>query len=1322
MRVAISAAPLLLALTVAAQSTEWPTYMHDNTRAGSTTARLPRKVVEQWTIRSPVAPQRAWPGPGDRTIENLKLRPRVRFDEVFHVAISGGSVFFGSSVDNCVRSVDLRTGTERWRFVTGGAVRLAPTVWKNRVYFGSDDGFAYCLDHRTGRVIWKLRAGPRDERILARGHLTSRWPVRTSVLIDDGIAYFGAGTFPHENVYLHAVDARTGKSIWADDAISQRQAGRNDLTPQGYLLASSTHLFVPSGRTLPAAIDKASGRLVHKQPGGGKQVGGSQALLADDKVMSMGEHYILALDQAKGGIVSKLRGRQMTLSGQRAYISADGQLISVDRVRYVEANRRKHKRAKQAAKLRKKLGKHPHLAARAALARARAAGADRDELRKLARQVADTKNDYEAKKTELERLVGILWRAPCKHDSALILAGDTLVVGGVDQVVGYSAKTGERLWSHAVHGEARGLAVAERHLVVSTSKGDIVSFGAGNPSVITPPPDPFAADEPGGLWGRRAQNILDTAGIRRGYCLVIGAGNGRFAYELAKRSELTIVCADSSTERVAAARDALVATGLYGSRITVDHLDLALLPYPSYFANLVVSADLFDGGKVGADPEQVARLVKPIGGVVCLVSDAAGASARIQSWTDAIGLLAEGGKRETKGATTLLRRGVLPGAAEWSHLYGNTGATASIEDTRVKGGLSVLWYGDPGPSKMLNRHVGAVGPLCVNGRLFVQGEKTISAWDAYNGLFLWERENPGVLRTGVFRNYEPGDLAADGDSLFMVVEDRCERFDAATGKLVRTYRIPASAAQSGHTWGYVAVSDGILFGTSTRRDLLPENKRGRGRTFKKAASNLVFAYDIATGKELWRYQGKTISHTTVAIDGGRVIFVDSSLTPAQREAMLKQDKSKLEKLTGKARKAAEKQLKRIDLRLAVALDAKTGKQLWAEPVDVTDCTGVGIGAGRLMLMAHEGHVVLAGANANGHYWKQFLKGDFSRRRLVVLSAIDGHKVWAKDANYRHRPIIVRDQIIAEPWAYEIDSGELVTRIHPLTGLATPWIFPRPGHHCGMVVATPAMMFFRSKFTAYYDRTLDSGTRHFAGHRLGCWINAIPADGLVLVPEASAGCACLFSLTSTIVFEPRVRPNVWGVYGAVGAKTPVRHMALNLGAPGDRRDRAGKLWLGYPRPSSRPGIDLSFSLKQRVARGGGFYSKNAESFAVEGAAVPWVHASGVIGMTRCELPLLSQGQDPATYTVRLMFVTEPDERRGQRVFDVKLQGRTVLADFEARDRKHRRAVIKEFKKIPVTERLVIELVPKHQKSTAAQLPRLCGIEVLRTGATEIEKHQ
>ena len=48
-----------------------------------------------------------------------------------------------------------------------------------------------------------------------------------------------------------------------------------------------------------------------------------------------------------------------------------------------------------------------------------------------------------------------------------------------------------------------------------------------------------------------------------------------------------------------------------------------------------------------------------------------------------------------------------------------------------------------------------------------------------------------------------------------------------------------------------------------------------------------------------------------------------------------------------------------------------------------------------------------------------------------------------------------------------------------------------------------------------DLDSDAGTRHFAGHRLGCWINAIPANGLVLIPEASAGCVCLFSIAATI---------------------------------------------------------------------------------------------------------------------------------------------------------------------------------------------------------------
>ena len=99
--------------------------------------------------------------------------------------------------------------------------------------------------------------------------------------------------------------------------------------------------------------------------------------------------------------------------------------------------------------------------------------------------------------------------------------------------------------------------------------------------------------------------------------------------------------------------------------------------------------------------------------------------------------------------------------------------TSSTDDQRIKGGLSVLWYGDPGPGEVVNRHDGAVGPLSTNGRLFVQGEDSVMAYDAYNGQFLWETKNPGAMRTGVYNAREPGNMAASDDHLFMLLGDEC---------------------------------------------------------------------------------------------------------------------------------------------------------------------------------------------------------------------------------------------------------------------------------------------------------------------------------------------------------------------------------------------------------------------------------------------------------------------------------------------------------------------------------------------------------------------
>jgi hypothetical protein len=39
-------------------------------------------------------------------------------------------------------------------------------------------------------------------------------------------------------------------------------------------------------------------------------------------------------------------------------------------------------------------------------------------------------------------------------------------------------------------------------------------------------------------------------------------------------------------------------------------------------------------------------------------------------------------------------------------------------------------------------------------------------------------------------------------------------------------------------------------------------------------------------------------------------------------------------------------------------------------------------------------------------------------------------------------------------------------------------------------------------------------------RPGCWINIIPAGGLVIVPEGSSGCTCGYPLQMSLALVPR----------------------------------------------------------------------------------------------------------------------------------------------------------------------------------------------------------
>ena len=394
-----------------------------------------------------------------------------------------------------------------------------------------------------------------------------------------------------------------------------------------------------------------------------------------------------------------------------------------------------------------------------------------------------------------------------------------------------------------------------------------------------------------------------------------------------------------------------------------------------------------------------------------------------------------------------------------------------------------------------------------------------------------------------------------------------------------------------------------------------------------------------------------------------------------------------------------------DVRLVIALDVRNGEVRWRRPLDLADCRGGAIGT-----MYGDGVLTIFGVYTDGHYWQQYFQGELAGRRVTAMAGKDGKLLWSQAAGYQVRPLIVGDKLIAEPLAFDLHTGKPCTRTNPITGADEPWQFSRPGHHCGCSVASPDCLFFRSYCLGCYDLAGDFGTVHLGGQRPGCWINFIPANGLLLMPEASAGCTCPFPNRCNLAFEPvwppgltdrhslapaatPVRTQGFGCYSASGPATPVRRLAVALGAPGDRNDAAGQLWLGYPRPDGS--LILPLDLGIRFCRGGRFRTGNSLYHPVAGTADPWRFASAAEGLISCNIPLMEPGDGAAIYRVRLSMAEPGDARPGQRLFDIRLQGRRVLTDCDVVQRAHgpHRALVEEFSGIEVADNLHLELVPK-----------------------------
>ena len=1066
--VSTALAVMLVALSSAAAQTtnsDWPTYRGDSRRSGARSSPLKLPLKEAWAHKAAHPPRPAWPElPAAMDVWHRirELAPTTTYDRAFHVAVVGDRLYFGSSADDTVYCLDGTTGEPRWSFVTEGPVRLAPTVADGRVYAGSDDGWVYCLDAAQGALLWKHRPGPADRRLAGNGRMISLWPVRCGIVVDGGAVYFAAGLFPDQGVYLCGLGAKDGHEIWKQKV---------DFSPQGYLLASSSRLFVPTGRTAPRVFERADGKALGALPGSGvdSRGGGCFAVLLDDTVAhSSGESGGISFSHpGQKDKVVFATGTRLIADGPVAYIYGQQRLSALDRTQFAELARLEGKKKKS------------------------------DADRKRIAQLGGRSKAY------------LKWEVPCPPTYEIVRCGETIFAGCDSRVAAYSTLDGSMLWKATVWGKAYGLAVAGDALYVSTDKGVIYCFKNAVdedrdplPTESLVPGSPYPLDRLTPRYHEAAELALAATDARRGYCLVLGAGTGRLAYEIARRSQFQVVGVEPDAAKAALARRMLSQSGLYGARISIHHGPLDKLPYQKYSANLIVADETAAGGKLPFPAAEVYRVLRPCGGAIVLVQPPGGADQdALEHWGQDTIPDWKTEKLPSGFCVGSARRGPLDGAGEWSHFYGDAGNSACSRDAIEQGPMDVQWFGRPGPRRMPDRHDKNVGPLYKNGRLFVSGDNYVIAVDAYNGTVLWERDVPDSVRLGAFRH--GGNMAAAADRLYVASGSECLALDAQTGQQKLALSVPLAPDGSSNEWGYLACDRDVLVGSVSPsgaafriQDLDTETLIWRD-FMPVVCSSALFGRDRHSGESLWTYTPSdgVIINPTIAVGGDRVYCVESTNPESRNFA---DGRVKLDVLLGQGARLT-------------ALDVRTGKLLWQRAVHFEAFQHI------IFLSYAQGTLIATGT-------KNVVVQNKGRVRyeLHAFDAATGSPLW------NNTQVPVPDHILQGPHGEQVQHPAIVAGTIYCTGFACElrtgepiagWKWQKSGH-CGTLSTSAHCAFSRYANPRMFDLKTGRHTVLNEAIRPGCWINIIPAGGLVLVPEASSGCICGYPIQTSLALAPR----------------------------------------------------------------------------------------------------------------------------------------------------------------------------------------------------------
>jgi outer membrane protein assembly factor BamB len=478
-----------------------------------------------------------------------------------------------------------------------------------------------------------------------------------------------------------------------------------------------------------------------------------------------------------------------------------------------------------------------------------------------------------------------------------------------------------------------------------------------------------------------------------------------------------------------------------------------------------------------------------------------------------------------------------------------------------------------------------------------------------------------------------------------------------------------------------------------------------------SGSRMLVAMDRHTGKVLWTREAEySFRHNAVIVAAGKVFCIDGM--SETKLAYLKRRGLNSEKS-----------------RTLYALDARTGELLWKTRDGVF---------GTWLAYSSEHDVLLEASSRSGDR-----ATDEPDRGMTAYRASDGKVLWRTNEGYKGPPILYHDWIITqtgggsasatdEAKVFNLMSGKTVMGEHPMTGETIPWNWIR-FKGCNTAIASENLLTFRSASAAFVDLTGGQGTASIGGFKSGCSSNLIIANGVMNAPDYTRTCVCSYQNQASLalIHMPEVAYWTFDYYLCPGEPKAVKQVGINLGAPGNRYTENGTLWLEFPSvggPSPdipvRAEYDEPQWYRHHNSRVDGKYS--------------WIAASGVTGLREIRIRVFLQPgknssrvdafdkhidkiptwteeqitgafKQPRPYTVRLYFAETQGAKEGQRRFNVSLQDRMVLENFDIVKQADgpNRLVVREFKGIDIRDDLKINFTP----ATTGHHPLLCGIEII-----------